>query len=349
MKRSLIRRAVARLRPYVPGEQPREFGFIKLNTNENPYPPSPAVREVLEQAPDRLRLYPDPLCLALRTELARLHGCRVEQVFVGNGSDEVLALCARAFAERGGSIGWFEPSYSLYPVLAEIEEVAARPVPLNPDFSWHMPPDYSASLFFLTTPNAPAGIQYPREAVRDFCARFPGVVVLDEAYVDFAREHFMDFALEMDNVLVARSFSKSYSLAGLRVGYAVGDEALVGALFKIKDSYNVDRLAQEIALAAVRDQGHMCANVERLRATRERLAGALRMRGFEVVPSEANFLWARPPSPWTAEALHRALRERKILVRFFPGERTGAHLRITIGTPDEMETLLKALDAIFRG
>ncbi|MBP7830903.1 MAG: histidinol-phosphate transaminase [Kiritimatiellae bacterium] len=343
MKRSFVRQAVERMRAYTPGEQPREPGFIKLNTNENPYPPSPAIREALDRPLDRLRLYPDPLCLELRRELARLHGCRVEQVFVGNGSDEILTLCVRAFVERDGTIGYFEPSYSLYPVLAAAEDLAVRPVPLAPDFTWAMPENYAASLFFLTTPNAPTAVQYPRETVRAFCARFPGVVVLDEAYVDFAREHFMDLALEFGNVLVARSLSKSYSLAGLRVGYVVGAEPLVAAMYKIKDSYNVDRLAQEIALAAVRDQAHMRANAERIRATRERAAGALRRRGFEVGPSESNFLWVRPVRR-AAKELYEALRERKILVRYFPGARTGEYLRITVGADAEMDALLKALD-----
>jgi len=333
---------------YTPGFQPKATDVVKLNTNENPYPPTPAIREALERPPDRLRLYPDPLCQELRRELARLHGCRAEQVFVGNGSDEVLALCVRAFVERDGTIGFFDPSYSLYPVLAAAEEIAVRPVPLKPDFTWDMPAGYAASLFFLTTPNAPTALQYPRETVRSFCAGFDGVVVLDEAYVDFAREHFMDMALEFGHVLVARSLSKSYSLAGLRVGYVVGAEPLIAAMYKIKDSYNVDRLAQEIALAAIRDQAHMRANAARIRATRERAAAALRTRGFEVGPSEANFLWARPSRP-AARDLYEALRARKILVRYFPGERTGAHLRVTIGTDGEMDALLRALDEIGAG
>ncbi|MBU1692856.1 MAG: histidinol-phosphate transaminase [Verrucomicrobia bacterium] len=344
MKRSLVRQAVERMHAYAPGEQPREPGFIKLNTNENPYPPSAAIQEVLQRPFDRLRLYPDPLCMDLRVELARLHGRRPEQVFVGNGSDEVLALCVRAFVERTGSVGYFEPSYSLYPVLATAEELAVRPVPLNSDFSWAMPAEYAASLFFLTTPNAPTGVQYPRETVREFCAHFPGVVVLDEAYVDFAREHFMDLALEFDNVLVARSFSKSYSLAGLRVGYVVGAEPLIGALFKIKDSYNVDRLAQEIALAAVLDQKHMRRNVECIQMSREHTAATLRERGFDVGPSESNFLWVKPPRRPAAE-WHAALREQRILVRHFPGKQIGAYLRITIGTESEMTALLDALNA----
>ena len=347
MKTSYLRPAVERLRGYTPGEQPREPGFIKLNTNENPYPPSPRVREAAEAALDLLRLYPDPLCAELRQELARLHGCRVEQIFVGNGSDEVLALCGRAFVPPGGSIGYFEPSYSLYPVLAAIQESEVRPVALREDFTWAMPADYSASLFFLTDPNAPTSLQYPREQVRTFCRSFPGVVVLDEAYVDFAREHRMDLALEFHNVLVARSFSKSYSLAGLRAGYAVGDESLIAAFYKIKDSYNVDRLTQAIALAALRDQAHMRRNVEHIRVTRARATAALEQRGFIVVPSESNFLWARPPKP--AGAVFEALRARKILVRYFPGPRTGDHLRISIGTDDEMDALRKALDEILAG
>ena len=249
----LIRKAVQKMNPYTPGEQPNDPGIVKLNTNENPYPPSPKIAAVMQRPFETLRLYPDPLCVRLREGIARLHGCRVEQVFVGNGSDEVLALCARAFVEPAGSIGYFEPSYSLYPVLAAIQELETRPVRLTRDFGWTMPPRYSASLFFLANPNAPTSIQYPAATVARFCRSFAGVVVIDEAYVDFASYHCANLALSLGNVLVARTMSKSYSLAGLRLGYALGPEALISALYKIKDSYNVDRLAQAIALAAITD------------------------------------------------------------------------------------------------
>lgn len=346
MSADYIRRSVSALQAYTPGEQPDVPGLVKLNTNENPYPPSPRVAEVLASVDcDILRLYPDPLCNDLRKQLAALHECAPEQVFIGNGSDEVLALCIRAFVERKGRVGYFEPSYSLYPVLAAIEDVPTAPVALNADFAWSMPAEYLASLFFLTNPNAPTSMLFPRKEVDAFCAGFEGVVVIDEAYVDFASAHCLDLALSGTQVLVTRSLSKSYSLAGLRLGYAVGPAPLIAALYKIKDSYNVDMLAQRLASAALGDQEHMRGNVARIRATRKVLTAELQERGFVVMPSETNFLWCKPRSV-PAEKLFRALREQRILIRHFAGGATADYLRITIGRPDETDLLLAALDRI---
>lgn len=343
---AIIRQSVQGLEAYVPGEQPKVPGLVKLNTNENPYPPSPAVARLLrEYAAEALRLYPDPSCSALRGRIAEMHGCAPEQVFVGNGSDEVLRLAARAFTQSGGAMASFEPSYSLYPVLAAAEEVRFRVVPLPDDFGWTDPPeDLDATLFCLATPNAPTGVAYPAEAVRAFCRRFPGVVLVDEAYADFAGgRDFMALAVELPNVLASRTLSKSYSLAGLRVGYAVGSAELVGALGKLKDSYNLDRLAQAVALAALEDVPWMKDNARRTIATRERVAAELDRRGFRVVPSAANFLFVEPPPGTEAAELFADLRSKKILVRYFPGPRTGRYLRISIGTDAEMDAFLSAL------
>jgi histidinol-phosphate aminotransferase len=343
MNTSRIRQAVQALTAYTPGEQPADPSVLKLNTNENPYPPSPAVQAVLAGFDAAaLRRYPDPACRRLRRALADLHGASPEQIFVGNGSDEVLLLCVRAFVERTGRIGYFDPSYSLYPVLAAIENVGTCPVPLDADFRWTDPDPRATSLFFITNPNAPTGMLHPHRRIRDFAAASPGIVLVDEAYVDFADAHGMDLALSMENVIVARTLSKGYSLAGLRVGYAVGPAALIAALYKIKDSYNVDRLAQDLALAAVTDQAYLRRCADQVRATRDRTAATLAARGYAVSPSQANFLWARPPHD-DAEQVFHALRARKILVRYFPGPRTGSHLRITIGTDAEMDRLLDAL------
>ena len=346
--KSLARKAVQKMTGYTPGEQPKVKGLIKLNTNENPYPPSPKVFDAVRRfAPGDLRLYPDPVSGELREAIARYHGCDIDQVFVGNGSDEVLALCTRAFVEPSGTIGYFEPSYSLYPVLAAIQDVKTKPVRLNKDFSWTMPKGYRASLFFLANPNAPTSVQYPAKTVRDFCRRFKGVVLIDEAYADFARENHMELALTMKNVLVARTFSKSFSLAGLRLGYMIGSKALIAAIYKIKDSYNLNRLIQRVALAAIQDVAHMRMNVAKIKATREMALWQLLDRGFTVLPSETNFLWAKPPKR-PAAVVFRRLRERKILVRYFPGKPTGEYLRISVGTNREMAALIKALDAILR-
>jgi histidinol-phosphate aminotransferase len=328
---------------YTPGEQPTDRSVVKLNTNENPYPPSPRVREVLAGFDlDLLRRYPDPLSRRLRARVAEMHGCTIEQVFAGNGSDEILALCTRAFVPTGGSVGYFDPSYSLYPVIADIQEAERRPVPLGESFEWAMPAGYSASLFFLACPNAPTGIRYPKAAIRGFCERFPGVVVVDEAYVDFADGDCMDLALSLPNVLVMRTVSKSYSLAGLRVGYVVGHSGLIETLFKIKDSYNLDAVAQAVALAALSDVAYMRANVARIRATRRRLVETLSAMGHFVHPSESNFLWVRPDG-MAPRALYEALKQRRILIRHFEGPRTGGHVRITVGTDAEVDALLAAL------
>ncbi|MBN1557940.1 MAG: histidinol-phosphate transaminase [Lentisphaerae bacterium] len=347
-----IRRNVAALQPYSPGEQPADGDMIKLNTNENPYPPSPRVQEALARLdPETLRRYPDPACGALRQRIAAVHGVQASRVFVGNGSDEVLALCTRAFVEDGGDVGYFEPSYSLYPVLSDIRGAARRPLPLAAGFAWpvdsggnwDVPDACVRSLFFFTNPNAPTGMQCPRHHVRTFCERAEGVVVLDEAYVDFAREDGLKLAAELDNVLVTRSLSKSFSLAGLRVGYAIGPARLIEALDKVKDSYNVGVVAQRLAAAALSDMEHMRRNVERIRNTRERLRGELAARGFSVCPSETNFLWVKPAEEPAKQVFDR-LRANRILVRYFDGPRTADYVRISVGTDADSDALLAALD-----
>lgn len=340
-----VTRAVQALTAYTPGEQPKSARIIKLNTNENPYPPSPAVGKALAAFDaTRLRLYPDPRCTAVRERIAAIHGCAASQVFVGNGSDEILALCTRAFVEDDGTVGYFEPSYSLYPVLTEIRKAAKRPVTLRDDFRWQMPADYSASLFLLTNPNAPTSLLFEPATVAAFCARFDGVVLIDEAYVDFSRASCMELALRPDNAntLVMRTLSKSFSLAGIRFGYVVGPEPLITALGKIKDSYNVDRVAQTAALAALNDLAYMQENVRRIRETRTRLTDELTRRGWTVLDSQSNFLFARPPQD-NAAALFDTLRQADIYVRYFPGPRTGAYLRITIGTDAQIDALLAHL------
>jgi histidinol-phosphate aminotransferase len=345
MSTPLIAKHVAAMTGYTPGEQPRGRRIIKLNTNENPYPPSPAVADALAAFdPVALRLYPDPMGAAVRQRIAEIHGCPVDQVFAGNGSDEILALATRAFVENDGAIGYFVPSYSLYPVLAEIRQAARRPVALTPEYRWAMPDDYAASLFFLTNPNAPTSLLHDTKTVASFCDRFPGVVLIDEAYVDFAPSNNMNRATAPGNrnTLVMRTLSKSFSLAGLRFGYAVGPVELIQALYKIKDSYNLDGLTQRLALAALNDLDAMRENVARILQTRRRLTDTLRDRGWRVLDSATNFLFARPPDG-NAERVFRRLREAEIYVRHFPGPVTGDSIRITIGTDAEIDALLKKL------
>ena len=330
---------------YQPGEQPSGSGVIKLNTNENPYPPSPRVAEALAAlAVESLKLYPDPVCRRLREIIAKLHKCVPEQVFCANGSDEALALATRAFVEDNGAVGFFEPSYSLYPVLTQIRGAKQQPVALGSNFKWQMPKLPECSLFFLANPNAPTGELFDKKNVKSFCRRFQGVVILDEAYVDFSKETCMDIAIELPNVLAVRTLSKAYSLAGLRFGYAVGAAPIIEALYKIKDSYNVSRFTQEAAAAALLDQAWLRRNVRRIKATRSRMAKALQTLGFHVHPSETNFLWTRPPSGGiSAASLYKALRQRKILVRHFEGPRTSDYLRITVGSDSQVDAFLASL------
>ena len=343
-----IARHVRRLEGYVPGEQPKSKKVVKLNTNENPYPPSPACAAALRGFDlDRLRRYPDPDFTALRAALAKLNGTRPENVFVGNGSDEVLAIAARCFVEDDESIGSLDPSYSLYKTLAAIRGVRwAGLAELASLDAIESLAKSKTSLFLWTNPNAPTGTFAEPAAIAAFAKKFKGVVIVDEAYADFARANCMALATAPGNrnVLVMRTFSKSYSLAGLRVGYCVGPTDLVAAMYKVKDSYNVDAVAQAVALAAVNDQAWMKANVAKVVRERTRLARELVARGWTVPPSESNFLFATPPGD--AAALFDALRARDIFVRYFPGPKTGTRLRITIGTPAQTKRLLAALDEI---
>jgi len=348
---SLIRNCVMKMSAYVPGEQPSDLRIVKLNTNETPYPPSPAVLRALRGIDgDMLRRYPDPECKILRERIARLHRCSPDQVFIGNGSDEILALCSRAFVEDNSRICFFEPSYSLYPVLARIRNVKNRIITLGNNFSWPerrllISAGSISGLFYMTNPNAPAGILYPKKEVARFCRIFKGVVVLDEAYVDFARSNCIDLALKLKNTLVLRTLSKSYALAGLRIGYAIGPRPLITALFKIKDSYNIDRITQVLATAAIGDQAYMRANVRRIIATRKRLTRILASMGFLVLPSDANFLFVNP-SGINAGTLYRRLRKQNILVRYFSGAQTRDFLRITVGTDNQVDKLVTAIKKI---
>lgn len=342
-KNSFIRRNIQQMEGYTPGEQPNDPSVIKLNTNENPYPPSPRVREALIAESDASwRLYPDPLCQALRATIAGLHQCNCEQIFVGNGLDEVLELSTRAFVEDRGLIGFFSPSYSLYQVLAQIRGVETAPITLNENFDWPASASSPADLFWITNPNAPSGRLYEPDKVATFCKQAKGVVVIDEAYADFSRTNCLHLALTLPNVLVLRSFSKSYSLAGLRVGYAIGPAELIQAFYKIKDSYNMNRLAQAAARAALLDQAYVLANVEKIKVARQKLTKALTDLNFKVWPSEANFLWVQPPAPGAAK-LYQSLKEKGVLVRYFPGKQTGLNLRITVGTEAENNQFLARL------
>jgi len=359
--RSRIRPLVEGLHAYVPGEQPKIPGLIKLNTNENPYPPSPKVIRAVKAAVDgRLRLYPNPTAQALRERLAKLHGCRPENVIVGNGSDELLAMAVRAFVEPetltdAGRCQGFSPSYSLYPVLAKQHGASWSSVPLMPDFTMPALPglaamedwSFDAALTFVTTPNAPSGTGYDAKVLGALCNNLSGVVILDEAYVDFASQDAMALALRMPNVLVSRTFSKGYSLCFQRVGYFVGPRDLIAALDKIRDSYNVNGLGQIAALATLDDLPYYRRNFRRVVDTRRRLTSQLVALGFNVLPSETNFLFVRPPK-FKAKSWLAKLRAKKILVRWFDKPETSEYLRITVGTDAEADAVVKAAKTLLK-
>ena len=368
---SLVRPLVRELHGYVPGEQPKIKGLIKLNTNENPFPPSGKVLAAVKAATDaRLRLYPNPTAQPLREKLAKLHACAPENLIIGNGSDELLALATRAFVEPHSSarpakkssrltsaatVQFLSPSYSLYPVLAAIHGARTNAVSLDSQFG--LPPlavlkksktwDFHAALTFITTPNAPSGRAYATAELDALCRAQKGVVILDEAYVDFASGNSLSLATKYPNVLVARTFSKAYSLCFQRVGYFVGHPALIAALDKIRDSYNVNGLGQIAALATLDDLPYYRANFKKIIASRERLSRELAALGFEVLPSETNFILTRPPRFPATDWLEK-LRARKILVRWFKDPTVSQYLRITVGTDAEVDALIKASKAILR-
>ena len=359
---SLVRPHIRFLTPYAPGEQPKETSLIKLNTNENPYGPSPKVLDAVRNAVgEQLRLYPSPTADSLRHKLASLHDISVDQIIVGNGSDELLALAIRAFVEPVVKktqkhsdrqvVQYFTPSYSLYPALASIHAARTNEVPLTKSFGILAPPGLQnagwrpdAALSFVTTPNAPSGRPYRTAELRCLCAATRGAIILDEAYVDFAEENALSLTAEFSHVIVSRTFSKAYSLCFQRIGYFVGPEPLIDALHKIRDSYNVNGLAQIAALATLDDLPYYRKNFQTIAQERDKLARSLSQLGFRITPSAANFLLVSPPNgSKTAAAWQKQLRQQGILVRWFPDPSIRHCLRITIGTPEQNQILYKTM------
>ena len=339
-----FRKAVEALAPYVPGIQPEGDGWLKLNTNENPFPPSPRVLAAIREAADeRLALYPNPTAEPVRAAAAAAFGVAPEMVIVGNGGDEVLAMVCRAFLGKGDRVLVGDPTYTLVEVLVAVQEARLTRVALRKDFS--LPARFfgrSARLVYLPSPNAPTGVLHPLEAVDRLCETTDGVVVLDEAYVDFARAHGLGLVDKYANLIVLRTLSKSHSLAGVRVGIGIAQAAVIAGLMKVKDSYNMNVLSQAAAVAALEDGAYSQACVRRVVEQREFLAGALAALGFAVVASEANFVFAKPPKR-PARAFYSELVSRKVLVRHFERPRVREYLRITVGNERQNHELLKAM------
>jgi len=341
---------VARLSPYIPGEQPRIPGLVKLNTNENPFGPSPrAIDAMRAEAADTLRLYPDPQASALRETLAAYHGVSIDQVFVGNGSDEVLAHVFAALLKHERPLRFPDITYSFYPTYCRLFDIEQQLVPLDDQMRVRLA-DYPASgPIILANPNAPTGVALTRREIESLLEANPDMpVVIDEAYVDFGAETAIPLVGRHPNLLVVHTMSKSRALAGLRVGYAIGDAALIEGLTRVKDSFNsypLSRIALAGAAASVKDEAYFQQSRAAVIEGRTRMVGGLQQLGFEVLPSSANFVFARLPGRGGAE-LAQALRDRAVLVRHFGAPRIADYLRITVGAPGEIDRLLAALTEI---
>ncbi len=330
---------------YTPGEQPKDGIYIKLNTNENPYPPSPGVLAAIKEAVNEgLRLYPDPIASAARIKIAEILGTQPGRVMAGNGSDDLLSIIVRSFAGPGDKVVFPYPSYMLYKTLAELQDSVACAVDFTEDYT--LPDDFivkGAKVTFLANPNSPSGTMISPDAISKIASEIDGVLVVDEAYADFANDNCLSLVEQHDNVLILRTLSKSYSLAGIRLGFCIAQESLIQGLMKVKDSYNVDRLSIAAVIAALDDQISMKSHVEKIRETRRYLTKSLEDMGFSVYPSQTNFVLARCMKGVSALSLYQTLKARKILVRYFGLRRLDDCLRITIGTREEIEILLKHL------
>lgn len=342
---------VRELEPYVPGEQPQIDGLIKLNTNESPYPPSPEVIKLMtHDAIDKLRLYPDPNSKKLKNTLAHYYDVAAEQVFVGNGSDEVLALVFMAFFQQKKSLLFPDISYSFYPVYCKLFGINAKTIPLRDDYTINFA-DYAVENggIIFPNPNAPTAIGKPLADIEALLQKnTESVVVVDEAYVDFGGETAIALVDKYPNLLVVQTLSKSRSLAGMRVGFAIGHKDLIDGLDRVKNSFNsypLDRLAEAATVAAFEDDTYFKTCRDKIIATRDWTVKELTALGFSVLPSQANFVFAKPANNNAAE-LAQKLRENKILVRYFNAPRINQFLRITIGTDEQMQRLIDVIKTI---
>ena len=349
----MFRPNIERMSGYTPGEQPRAEKFVKLNTNESPYPPSPKVVEALRvAAASGLQRYPDPTATAFRMRAAEVlsEQCGAitpEWLICGNGSDDLLTIVTRAFVDQGSAIRFATPSYSLYPTLSEIQGARCDIVPYEPD--WSLGFEFASAgddvrLAYLANPNSPSGTLLAPGEVAAIADALPCPLLVDEAYVDFADTNCLDLVRTNERVMVSRTLSKSYALAGLRFGYLVAQPHIVAQLHKVRDSYNCDALAIAGATAAIDDQAWLTENVARVRAERDRLAEGLSSAGFDAVASQANFVWCTHKSARCRE-MYESLKESGVLVRWMQYDWRGPYdgLRVTVGTPEQTDALLSLL------
>ncbi|MDY6781801.1 MAG: histidinol-phosphate transaminase [Cyanobacteriota bacterium] len=335
---------------YVPGEQPPpHVRTIKLNTNENPYPPSPKAMQILQGFdPQQLRRYPNPTAKEFCQGASQVLGVPADWILAGNGSDDLLTMLFRACSEPGRAVAYPVPTYVLYRTLAEIQGAETIEIPYSEDYS--LPTEElieaQAAITFIASPNSPSGTLVPLEILDKLAANLSGVLVVDEAYVDFAETNALELVKKHENTIVLRTLSKGYSLAGLRFGFGVANPVLLAGLMKVKDSYNVDAIAIAMATAAIADSQHKEHNAEKVKLERTAVTSALLKLGFYVLPSQANFVLATVPVNVEAEFLYRQLKERGILVRYFKQPKLDNKLRITIGTPEENTALIETLSSL---
>ncbi len=344
---SYFRENIEQLKGYEPGFQPSEVDVVKLNTNENPFPPSPKVMETLSKiTTEQIRRYPDPMGNQFRKAAAELNGVMPENILCTNGGDDLLNLAFRAFCDENRPVVYPTPTYSLYPVLAKIQNCQAIEIPFDEEFN--LPSKLAgtnAPLTIVCNPNAPSGSFISIDELASLADEISGVLIIDEAYVDYAEKNCTSLVKDFDNVIMVRSMSKGYSLAGVRFGYAIAQPELIEGLTKVKDSYNVDAIAIALATAAIKDQGYFKANIEKIKAERARLTESLRNLGFNVPDSSTNFVLAQYKNG-TAERIHKELANRNIYVRYFPYPKLEDKLRISIGKPEQDDKLIEALKEI---
>ncbi len=332
---------------YIPGLQPDKLDIVKLNTNENPYPPSPAVLKAISKtSAEQIRRYPQPQANSFRTTASRVFKIAAENIICTNGGDELLSIAVRAFCDRDRPLAYPVPTYSLYPVLAELHNCPIKEIAFDEEYN--LPAKLAktgAALTIVCNPNAPSGSFISPNELASLADEISGVLLIDEAYVDFAGENCLGLVAEFDNVIILRTLSKGYSLAGIRFGYAFAHRRLIEGLLKLKDSYNIDAVAIEVATAAIQDQVYFRNTIEKVKAQRTRLTTELRKLGFEVLDSQANFLLTKYDGSDALE-LYEKLVKRGIYVRYFAYPRLKDKLRITIGTQEQNDKLICALKEI---
>lgn len=340
-----FRHNIEQMSGYVPGEQLIGTNIIKINSNENPYPPSPLVLAALRNLDgELLRRYPEPMAGRFRTAVSAALDLPSDWIIVGNGSDELLGVITRAFTSPQRQIVCPMPTYVLYRTLAQIQDAEFVEIPYDDNYNLPLEEIIAANgaVTFIASPHSPSGTVVPLDLLDKLAAQLQSILVIDEAYVDFATENALELAKKHDNVIILRTLSKGYSLAGIRLGFAVANPTLIAGLMKVKDSYNVDAIACIVGVAALQDQAHKNANAEKIKKSRVTLASELQKLNFDVYPSQANFLLARSPHG-NAEYLYQSLKTRGILVRYFSQPRLEDKLRITVGTDEQNARLVKAL------